>query len=271
MAIIGQAPAAPGFADDPRQPGALPAFVPLRFPPLPYEDIRELLDDPDEAGEHELRQSLRDIRLANIVGQGTAVVLRHLPDVLGAWPAGRPLRVLDFATGSGDIPRAVVQWCRRRGISCRVLATDISPQVLRETRHHCRAFPEIEVMVCDSRAAPFRDGSFDLVTCSLALHHLDPDGATRTLAAMARIARRGFIVNDVERSWPAYLASVALVYGVTRNRLTRHDGPASVKRAFTRTEIRRMADAAGIRGGRIMQHAFWRIAFVGRRTDAGRF
>jgi ubiquinone/menaquinone biosynthesis C-methylase UbiE len=265
MAITGQAPAAPGYADDPRQPGALPAFVPLRFPQLPYEDIRELLDDPQEAGADELRQSLRDIRLANIVGQGTAVVLRHLPGIVGDWPAGRPLRVLDFATGSGDIPRAVVRWCRRRRIRCQVLATDISPEDLRETRRHCRAFPEIEVMVCDSRAAPFPDASFDLVTCSLALHHLDPDGATRTLAAMARIARRGFIVNDVERSWPAYLASVALVYGVTRNRLTRHDGPASVKRAYTRTEIRRMAELAGIRGGRIVQHAFWRIAFVGRR------
>jgi ubiquinone/menaquinone biosynthesis C-methylase UbiE len=265
MAITGQAPAAPSYADDPRQPGALPAFVPLRIPQLPYEDIRELLDDPQEAGEHELRQSLRDIRMANIVGQGTAVVLRHLPDVLGAWPAGRPLHVLDLATGSGDIPRAVVRWCRRRGIPCRVVATDISPQVLRETRRHCRAYPEIQVLVCDSRAAPFPPGSFDLVTCSLALHHLDVEGATRTLGAMARLARRGFIVNDVERSWPAYLASVALVYGITRNRLTRHDGPASVKRAFTRTEIRAMAEAAGIRGGRIVQHAFWRIAFVGRR------
>ena len=258
----------PTVGDDPREPGALPGFIPVRIPPLPYRNVRELLDDPDEATPRELRQSLHDIRMANVVGQGTAVVLRHLPDLLGAWPAGQLLRVLDLATGSGDIPRAVVRWCRRRGIPCRVIATDISPAVLAETRRHTRGFPEITVLACDSRQPPFAPGGFDLVICNLALHHLDAPGATRTLGQMARLAGRGFIVNDIERSWPALLASVALVYGITRNRLTRHDGPASVRRAFTRTEIRAMAGAAGIRGGRIVQHAFWRIAFVGRRQPA---
>ncbi|MGI8589140.1 MAG: methyltransferase domain-containing protein [Chloroflexia bacterium] len=237
----------------------------MRLPELPYENIRELLDDPGEASERELRQSLRDIRMANLVGQGTAVILRHLPDVLGDWPAGRPLSLLDLATGSGDIPRAVVRWCRRRAIPCSILATDISPEVLEEARRQTRAYPEIRVMAVDARRPPFAPGSFDVVTCSLALHHLDAEGATETLGNMARLARCGFIVNDVERSWPAYLASVALVYGITRNRLTRHDGPASVKRAYTRAEIRRMAADAGITGGRICRHAFWRIAFVGRR------
>jgi ubiquinone/menaquinone biosynthesis C-methylase UbiE len=253
-------------AAEPRAPGAIP-FWPIDLPQLPYTDVRELLDDPGEASPKELKQSLRDIRVANIVGQGTAVVLRHLPDVIPDWPAGQTLRVLDVATGSGDIPRAIVRWCRRRGIPCEVLATDISPEVLATTREHTRAFPEIHVMACDSRAAPFPPGSFDVVTCSLALHHLDAPGAVATLGQMARLARHGFIVNDVERSWPAYLAAVALVYGVTRNRLTRHDGPASVRRAFTRGEIRQMATQAGIRGGRIVQHAFWRVAFVARRAE----
>ncbi|HUS15142.1 MAG TPA: methyltransferase domain-containing protein [Chloroflexia bacterium] len=261
---------APGAADDPRAPGALPWFLPIPVPPLPYRNVRELLDDPDQATERELRQSLRDIRMANIVGQGTAVVVRHLPDVLGRWPAGKVLAVLDLATGSGDIPRAVVRWCRRRRIPCRVTATDISPQVLSATRDHTRRYPEITLLACDSTAPPFMPASFDLVICSLALHHMDAQAATRTLGHMARLARRGFIVNDVERSWPALIASIVLVYGMTRNRLTRHDGPASVRRAFTRLEIRSMAGAAGIIGGRIVQHAFWRIALVGRRSGVPR-
>jgi len=265
QSTIRNPPPPPGWADDLRAPGAITG-VPWTPPPLPYTNIRELLDDPDTAGTHELRQSLRDIRMANVVGQGTAVILRHLPAVIGAWPAGQPLRVLDFATGSGDIPRAIVQWARRRGIACTVLATDISPAVLAETQRFTRAYPEITLMACDSRDAPFAPSSFDVVTCSLALHHLDAPGAVATLGQMARLARHGFIVNDVERSWPAYLGALALVYGLTRNRLTRHDGPASVRRAFTRTEIRQMATAAGIGGGRIVQHAFWRIAFVGRRA-----
>ncbi len=256
----------PGYADDPRPPGALPAWLPWQPPPLPYRNEPELLDAPGEATEHELRESLHDIRMANVVGRGTAVALAHLPDVLGDWPAGKPLRVLDLATGSGDIPRAILRWARRRGIPCTVVAADISPEVIAETRRHTRGNAAIHLVVCDATRPPFPPESFDLVTLNLALHHLDVTSARLTLGQMARLARHGFIVNDVERSWPALIASIILVYGITRNRLTRNDGPASVRRAFTRTEIRRLAGEAGVHGGRLVQHAFWRIAFVGRKA-----
>ena len=65
---------------------------------------------------------------------------------------------------------------------------------------------------------------------------------------MARLARVGFIVNDIERCWPAYVGVHLLVSTPITNRLTRHDGPASVSRAFTAYEWPRMAAEAGVRG-----------------------
>lgn len=232
---------------------------------MPYQDIAELLDTPGEASEAELRETLRDIRLANIFGFGTAVILKHLDQLAADWPPDKTLEVLDLATGSGDIPRAVVRWARRRNIAVHVMATDISAEVIAEARHQTADFSEINVMVADAQDVPFAPQSFDVVICSLAFHHMSFDGATKALGNMARLARVGFIVNDVERSWPAFWAATFLVTSITRNRLTRHDGPTSVKRAWTRSEWRNMADIAGVQGGRIVQHAFWRIAFVGKR------
>ena len=47
--------------------------------------------------------------------------------------------------------------------------------------------------------------------------------------------------------------------------MTRHDGPASVLRAYTPTEMRRISDSAGVKVS-IYRHPFWRMAAVGRRT-----
>jgi ubiquinone/menaquinone biosynthesis C-methylase UbiE len=237
------------------------------LPDLAYENIPELLDQPAAEPEADLRHSLRDIRLANLIGQGTAVVLHYLDRLTRDWTPGRTLTILDLATGSGDIPLAICRWADRRGFEVQILAVDISPEVIAAAVDHAGYQPQIEFAVMDARAMPFPDQSFDIVTCSLALHHLAREEGVAVIRTMARLARRGFIVNDIERCWPAYVAVHLLTITPITNRLTRHDGPASVKRAFTARELLAMAQAAGVRGAQVRRHVFWRQALVGRRKQ----
>jgi ubiquinone/menaquinone biosynthesis C-methylase UbiE len=146
-----------------------------------------------------------------------------------------------------------------------VLATDISPEVIAAARTVVKHHPQISLQVLDARALPYSDQHFDIVTCSLALHHLERPDAVAVIRQMARVARIGFIVNDIERCWPAYVAVHLLVSTPITNRLTRHDGPASVKRAYTAYELADMAADAGVRGAHVFRHGFWRQALVGRR------
>jgi SAM-dependent methyltransferase len=244
---------------------AVPSSLMDRLPPLAYENIQELLDVPGAEPESDLRHSLRDIRLANLIGRGTAVVLRYLDALTRDWPAGQPLSVLDIATGSGDIPLAICRWAARRKLPVTVLATDISPEVIAAAQALVKDHPQIRLRVLDARDLPFPDASFDIVTCSLALHHLERPDAVAVIRQMARVARVGFIVNDIERCWPAYVAVHLLVSTPITNRLTRHDGPASVKRAYTAYELAAMAAEAGVHGAHVFRHVFWRQALVGRR------
>ena len=248
---------------------AVPPSLMDRLPPLAYENVQELLDVPGAEPESDLRHSLRDIRLANLIGQGTAVILHYLGALTRDWPAGRTLTVLDIATGSGDIPLAICGWARRRGMAVQVLATDISPEVIAAARTVVKDHPQVTLDVLDARALPFPDASFDIVTCSLALHHLERPDAVAVIGQMARVARVGFIVNDIERCWPAYVAVHLLVSTPITNRLTRHDGPASVKRAYTAYELADMAAEGGVRGAHVFRHVFWRQALVGRRRGSG--
>ncbi|MGH2617006.1 MAG: methyltransferase domain-containing protein [Thermomicrobiales bacterium] len=230
-------------------------------------DAEELLDrtDNDPA---ELVANLRDIQTVNRLVGGTATVLRHLPGLVCHVPRGRPVEMLDLATGSGDIPREVVRWAARNARPLRLIVTDLSPQILDEARRTLADVPGVSYAVWDARAVPLPDRSCDIVLCSLALRHFAPDDAVRVLREMDRLCRTGFIVNDIRRCAPGYLAAWTVSRLATRNRLTRHDMPLSVRRAYTPHELRDLLHEAGIGDAAVTTHPLFRMAAVRRKIDA---
>jgi hypothetical protein len=75
-------------------------------------------------------------------------------------------------------------------------------------------------------------------------------------------------VNDLERSLPAWIGAWLLAHGTTRNRLTRHDAPLSVRRAYTKEEILGLCRQAGWQGTRFARARFYRMV-VWSEVDAG--
>jgi ubiquinone/menaquinone biosynthesis C-methylase UbiE len=232
-----------------------------------HEAAEELLD----RAEHdpiELAANLRDIRTVNRLAGGTTTVLRHLPGLVCRVPRGHPVTLLDLATGSGDIPLAIHAWAARNGRPVQMTLSDRSPQVLDEARHALNGFPAVSFVICDARAVPMPDRAFDVVLCSLALHHFDPPDAMRVLHEMHRLSRTGFIVNDIRRCVTGYAAAWLTSRLATRNQLTRHDMPLSVQRAYTPDELRGLLLEAGIPGAVVTTHPLFRMSAVYRQTDA---
>ena len=251
---------------------ASPAPVPLPRPRFARRDQAELLDgagfDP-----RELAANLRDIRRVNLLGGGTRTTMRHLPRLLARVPPDRPAVVLDLATGSADIPLAVVRWARRQGRPVRVLATDVSAEILTIAGRRIAGYPEIELARFDARSVPLPDGAVDVVLCALALHHFPPDDAVAILREMDRLGRFGFVLNDTRRSRLGYAAAWASSRLATRNRLTLHDMPLSVLRSYTPEEVAGLLDRAGIAGATVSTHPLFRLAAVvarDNRREAGR-
>jgi ubiquinone/menaquinone biosynthesis C-methylase UbiE len=239
------------------------------FATPPYHDVKELLDSSDNYSKHDLTHTLRDIRRANIFGLGTWVVKHHLARLLADHPRDRPVRVLDLATGSADIPQAICHWADEAGYALQFVATDVSEPILgiaRQRINKAGLASRVSFAVCDATRPPFPDGAFDVVVCSLAFHHLQIQQAKDVLGQMARLGKKGFIINDIYRAKGGWYMSILLSRLTTTNKLTRHDGPASVLRAFTPVELRRLAGRAGV-AVRIYKHPFWRVAVVGRGTE----
>ncbi len=213
--------------------------------------------DPDE-----LAENFRDIRRVNHLLGGTATIIRHLPSLLGSIPEARPVSILDLATGSADIPLALLSWSKKRQREVHITATDYSDDILRIARDHAGKEPGITLEKQNALAVGYPDKSFDIVLCSLSLHHFEPDDAITLLREMNRLARFGGIVNDLTRSRSGYFAAAAAARVTTRNRLTRNDAPLSVLRAYSPNELRAMLRFAGIPSARITRHRWFRMAAV---------
>ena len=199
----------------------------------------------------ELAENLHDLERANRWFGGSALVDAVLQTAAAT--------VLDVGCGSADIPAALAARAHARGRALRVTCLDRSAQILAVARSRVGSDPGLEFVQANGEALPFGDGAFDVVTCSLALHHFDPPAALRLLSEMRRVARLRPFVSDLVRSLSAYVGTLAFVHLLSRNRLTRHDGPLSVRRAYTPGEARALAARAGWRSPRVRRTPFFRM------------
>lgn len=228
----------------------------------------ELLDlPPENYSQSELAESLADIRKVNRFLGDNHAVIKFFSALLPAVEAkDRPVTVLDVATGSADIPVAIVKWARRRGIQVAVTAVDANPDVVREAGAFTRGYPEITVAAADGFSLPFADRSFDIVLCVKTLHHLSEEDTVRWLKELYRVAASGYIIMDIRRSGVAWLLITVLTRLFTRNRLTQYDGPLSVLRSYTGAELAALAAEAGLPDARVKRAPFWRIVLTGRKV-----
>ena len=159
----------------------------------------------------------------------------------------KSLNILDLGTGAGDIPRAIVAWGRKSGLTVKATAVDGNPEIARFAREQCAPYPEIAVEDQNMTALPYPPQSFDIVLCSLALHHLTRADAVSVLRRMQELARLGYLVNDLRRSWMTIWSSKVITRALTRSEIVRNDAPQSFRAAFTVRELEAMGREAGLR------------------------
>ena len=207
-----------------------------------------------------LAECLDDLRRLNRWSGGLCLTIRALRHLTEDLAPGAELKIIDVAAGGADFPRAMVAWARRRRLRARVLATDLSSKILDLAARN--APPDVEFAVADARHLPFADGSFDVASCSLVLHHLEPDDAVLMLREIRRVARRGLIINDLVRSWVGYLGALVVPRAMSKNPLFRHDAPLSVRRAYTKGEMAALATRAGLNRVRFFGIPGYRLAMT---------
>jgi 2-polyprenyl-3-methyl-5-hydroxy-6-metoxy-1,4-benzoquinol methylase len=208
--------------------------------------VPEIMDQPGLERERHVH-ALRGLARINF-WSGSARILWPPLAALARRLAPRRPRVLDLATGGGDVPLRLWRRARRAGLDLDLEGCDVSPVALEHARACAdRAGAPVRFFPLDVVNRPIPHG-YDAVVSSLFLHHLEEDQVGDFLRHMAEAARHLVLVNDLVRSW----AGLALAHLATRllttSAVVHTDGPRSVARAFTLAEVRTMAQRAGLHG-----------------------
>jgi SAM-dependent methyltransferase len=133
---------------------------------------------------------------------------------------GQPKRVLDLGTGTGSLAIA----CQQADRSIAVTGLDPDPKALARARAKASQRSAIDWVKGSCLELPFADQSFDAVTCSLMLHHLDSEHKRLALAEALRVLTPGGWLHVADWGaardpvmWLAFL-TIRLLDGFDRTR-----------------------------------------------------
>jgi ubiquinone/menaquinone biosynthesis C-methylase UbiE len=206
--------------------------------------VSELMDDLSRPVA-EFEQAYRELATINRRLGGIRAIDRFLP-------RNQIHDILDVAAGGCDIGDALAD-----ATHSRVVSLDLNLMGLRRTRHTL-------AVAGDGTCLPFRDAAFDAVICTLSFHHLTDRECIDVLREMWRTTRGWIMVNDLHRHPVAYASIWVLARLFSKSVMVRHDGPASVRRAFRPTELEELARRAGV-PAKVHRSFPFRLVLVGRK------
>jgi 2-polyprenyl-3-methyl-5-hydroxy-6-metoxy-1,4-benzoquinol methylase len=211
------------------------------------------MDQPGLDGETH-RRALDGLRTTNSISRTSQAIWRGIMD-LKILPPGRPLRILDVASGGGDVVIGVAKLAARQNVAIEAHGCDINPTAVEYAQHAAQRaviagakFSQLNALV-----DPLPN-DYDVLMCTLFLHHLSNDDARELLRRMGQAARRCVLVDDLCRNRLGYLYAWAGGRLLTRSHIVHTDGPLSVRAAYTIAEFRQLADEAGLRDVQFRRH-----------------
>ncbi len=220
----------------------------------------ELMDQPGLSAETH-RAALAGLNRINAVSGTAALLWKQIRPLAHAATPETPLRVLDIACGGGDVARALARRAERARLPMTVDGCDHSETALALARSTAEreGLKTIRFFEADVIGAPLPDG-YDVLTCSLFLHHLDCEQAVQLLGNMRTSARRMVLLNDLRRSRGGWMLAWLACQTLSRSPIVHHDGPQSISAAFTIPEAVDLARRAGMSDARFSRH--WPLRFL---------
>ncbi len=209
----------------------------------------ELMDQPDLEP---------DRFIGSLVGLGR--VNRFTDSARLLWPdlraaarrnPGRRLRVLDIACGGGDTVLALWRRGRHAALQVELHGCDVNPLAVWHAQECAKsARADVDFFVLDAVNDEIPD-AYDVIMCSLFLHHLPEEQAVAFLRRAAAAAGDRIVIQDLNRSTAGYLLAKYGVLLLLCNEVCRVDGPRSVEGAFTPGEAETLMRNAGLDGGTV--------------------
>ena len=204
----------------------------------------EWMDEPDiDSTLH--ANALRGLSRVNRLSGAARSIWNPIADLARRRTEG-PIRVLDVASGGGDVAIAIKQLADRTGLAMDVVGCDISQTAVEFAGENAKRLGvDVRFVQQDVLGQDLPSG-FDVVYSSLFLHHLESADVVRLLGSMRTAARHRVVISDLLRSQLGYVLAKWGIRLLTTSKVCHVDGPLSVRAALTMPEAIELASQAGL-------------------------
>lgn len=202
-----------------------------------------------------LHENLGELDLLNRYLGGHAISMQGIRHLMS--DRQKVYHIVDLGCGSGAVLKYIASWARANQYRVKLTGVDKNPDAIQYLTVNCSKFPEIVGLVRDYREYLDEDHQIDIVHCSLFCHHLNNRELLELFGYLKSNAREGFVINDLQRSCFAFYSVWLLTRLLNGTALSKHDGPISVRRAFTRDELVKLIQQSDLKEFSVK----WRWAF----------
>ena len=216
----------------------------------------EIMDDFSLQGE-ELKDALDQIARINQLLGGNKVILQGLKKVLKEADTSATITIADIGCGNGDMLRMLSKFGQKNKLNFHLIGIDANAFTINYAKKLSAEYSNIEYKCVDIFNEDFKTMPFDIILCTLTLHHFTNEQILRIISIFSNNAKTGIIINDLHRSKLAYRLFEMICVVFNLNRMSREDGLISILRGFRKNELEEFSKKLNLKNYTIN----WKWAF----------
>jgi 2-polyprenyl-3-methyl-5-hydroxy-6-metoxy-1,4-benzoquinol methylase len=205
----------------------------------------EIMDDLEASGSI-IDVTLKELEIINLLLGGNYVTIDGIRKLLKNKIRQQPVMIADLGCGSGDILRLIKKWSLKNGQMTDLTGIDANRNIIEYAKHHTPRDYSIRYESQNIFSEEFGRRTFDIITGTLFFHHFTDEQLTQFFRQLKEKVRIGIVINDIHRHWFAYYSIKWLTGLFSKSQMVKNDAPVSVMRAFSKTDLQRILENAGI-------------------------
>nr|WP_315182554.1 methyltransferase domain-containing protein [uncultured Flavobacterium sp.] len=228
-------------------------------------DKPEIMDDFSMEGDV-LRDALDKIAKINQLLGGNQLTLRGIQELMTTITTAKELTIIDVGCGNGDMLRTIADFGLKNDLEFKLIGIDANAFTINHARKLSKYYPNITYLCKDIFDEPFSKLKYDIVLCTLTLHHFKEDEIMKLMALFYANSTIGIVINDLHRSAVAYRLFQALCWVFRLNEMSREDGLTSILRGFKKQELIRYSENLHFSNYKIQWKWAFRYQWIIRKT-----
>ncbi|MFH7015506.1 methyltransferase domain-containing protein [Flavobacterium sp. FlaQc-47] len=196
----------------------------------------EIMDDFSLEGK-ELQDALDKIASINQLLGGNKLTLHGIKTLLKKTDSQQTIVIADIGCGNGDMLRMLANYGKKNDLNFKLTGVDANEFTINYAKTLSTEYPNIEYVCVDIFSEDFTLVKYDIVLCTLTLHHFTNDEILNIITIFNNNAAIGIVINDLHRSKLAYrlFKMIGIIFNL--NRMSREDGLVSILRGFKKNEL----------------------------------